>query len=159
MTHFTGCKTTDEIKTAYRNLAQIFHPDHGGDTAIMQDINAEYSAAMSKAIRNERPGLTEQEYADLDKVNDIIRQAVQDIVNLPEITVEICGLWVWVSGNTYPVKDAIKAAGYRWANQKKMWYYAGVPASSHGKMDMDDIRSAHGSVIVKGNGRLQLAAA
>ena len=84
MTHFHSCKTTDEIKSMYRSLAQVFHPDHGGDTATMQEINAEYSAVMAKATRNEKPGLTEQEYADLDKVNDLIRKAVQDIVNLPE---------------------------------------------------------------------------
>lgn len=42
MTYFTNCKTLDELKSEYRRLAMIHHPDVGGDTATMQAINAEY---------------------------------------------------------------------------------------------------------------------
>lgn len=157
-TYFFNHMTTDDIKAEYRRLAMQFHPDHGGDTATMQEINSQYSKAIDAAIRNEKPGLSEDEYTDLANVNEVVRRAVVAIVNLPDITVEICGLWVWVSGNTYKVKDTIKAAGYKWASAKKMWYFAGVPASSHGKMDMDDIRNAHGSTIVKVNQRPALNA-
>lgn len=30
------------IKAAYRVLAQLYHPDRGGDTALMQQLNAAY---------------------------------------------------------------------------------------------------------------------
>lgn len=157
--YFANCATSDEIKAEYHKLAKANHPDLGGNTATMQTINTEYAFEINKAIRAEKPGKTEQEYTDLAEVNEVVRRAVEAIVNLPSITIEICGLWVWVSGNTIAVKGEIKAAGYRWASKKKMWYFAGVPASSFGKTDMDDIRSRYGSEVVKRGGPKSLSAA
>jgi hypothetical protein len=40
--HFKGCKSLDEVKIKYRILSKRYHPDKGGDPAIMQEINAEH---------------------------------------------------------------------------------------------------------------------
>ena len=40
--YFSHCKTLDELKAEYRRLVKKFHPDMGGDTATMQQINNEY---------------------------------------------------------------------------------------------------------------------
>ena len=48
MKYFTNCSTLDELKKEYRRLAQLFHPDCGGDTATMQRINADYTVMMEK---------------------------------------------------------------------------------------------------------------
>lgn len=42
--YFDNCHTQEEAKRTYRRLAMLHHPDKGGSTAVMQDINAEYSA-------------------------------------------------------------------------------------------------------------------
>ena len=34
--------TLDELKSQYRKLAMLHHPDRGGDTATMQAINNEH---------------------------------------------------------------------------------------------------------------------
>lgn len=39
---------TEVVKAAYRALAQKYHPDHGGDTAKMQALNA----AMGKLVKS-----------------------------------------------------------------------------------------------------------
>jgi curved DNA-binding protein CbpA len=98
--YFSTCNSTDEIKAEFRRLAQIHHPDHGGDTATMQDINAEYAFFMNHFIRMEKPGKTEQEYTDLSQVHEALRKAIEKIINLPGISIEICCLWVWVSGDS-----------------------------------------------------------
>jgi len=36
--------TPDQLKAAYKKLAVKYHPDRGGDTRIMQDINAAYDS-------------------------------------------------------------------------------------------------------------------
>lgn len=42
MKYFANIKTLDELKAQYRRLAMQYHPDRGGSTEIMQQINAEY---------------------------------------------------------------------------------------------------------------------
>lgn len=144
-TYFPNYAEAAEIKTIYRQLAQQHHPDHGGSTATMQAINAEYALAMAQATRREKPGKTEAEYSDLAAVHEAIRAAIERIITLPGIDIEICGLWVWVAGQTRAVKDQLKAAGYPWAPKKERWYYPGVPANGRGRSDMDEIRDRYGS--------------
>lgn len=43
MTYITDVLTKSDLKRRYRKLALTFHPDHGGNTSIMQKINEEYS--------------------------------------------------------------------------------------------------------------------
>ena len=43
MTYFSDIKSKNELKTTYRKLSIINHPDKGGTVEIMQNINYEYS--------------------------------------------------------------------------------------------------------------------
>lgn len=168
MKFFTRDMTLEQIKIAYRKLCKEFHPDlhtpdlHTKDTAfewvvIMQAINAEYAVASANARRTEEPAKrakygkaepTHTEYEDMAAVDERVRAAIEKIITLNGIEIEICGLWVWVSGDTKRVKDSLMAAGYKWASKKVKWYYAGVPASSFGHWDMDKIRTRYGSTKV-----------
>ena len=40
----SSIKTLEQLKAAYRRLAKQHHPDHGGSTEAMQEINNEYTA-------------------------------------------------------------------------------------------------------------------
>lgn len=42
---FTNCRTLDEARAEYRRLCFVHHPDHGGDTLVMQAINVAYAQA------------------------------------------------------------------------------------------------------------------
>lgn len=66
-----------------------------------------------------------------------------------KIEVELCGKWLWVDGETKPVKEELKKLGLRWASKKEKWYFAGTPAHSWGKTDMEQIRNLHGSEIIR----------
>lgn len=48
MKYFSGISNLDDLKREYKRLALENHPDRGGDTAVMQEINAEYDAAFSR---------------------------------------------------------------------------------------------------------------
>jgi hypothetical protein len=50
MKFFEGIKTLDELRKEYRRLAFLYHPDKGGDTAIMQVINYQYDRLSKKLI-------------------------------------------------------------------------------------------------------------
>lgn len=45
--YFAGCSTAEEVETRYRELARENHPDLGGDTDVMADINRQHD--MRKA--------------------------------------------------------------------------------------------------------------
>lgn len=56
---FDKIKTRSELRTEYRRLALLHHPDHGGDVAIMQAINAEYQKLLktlpADPVKTEKP--------------------------------------------------------------------------------------------------------
>lgn len=144
-TFFQGAHSTEEVKKMYRNLVQIHHPDHGGDEETFKQLNAEYAFLMAHFIRSERPNQTEEFYSSMEEVNEVLRVIIEKLVKIPKIRIEVCGLWVWVDGDTKPVKEELKALKLHWAHKKEKWYFAGVPSSAHRPVSMDSIRSRYGS--------------
>lgn len=121
---FNDCHTIESLKAKYRKLAMQHHPDMGGDLATMQEINGQYdhayqrlSAAEAEKPYEERAGYNAQE------TPEAWRAAIMAIIGLDGLQIDLVGCWVWVSGETKRHKDALKAAGYRWSNKRKMWYW------------------------------------
>lgn len=58
---FSACQTLADLKTEYRRLALLHHPDIGGDTATMQAINAEFDRLfpLFKLHNNSTPNTAE----------------------------------------------------------------------------------------------------
>lgn len=48
MKYFSGINDLNALKAEYKRLALANHPDRGGDTSVMQEINAEYDAAFAR---------------------------------------------------------------------------------------------------------------
>ncbi len=44
--YFKDAITINDIKSMYRDLCKVHHPDLGGDLRVMQEINAEYHAVL-----------------------------------------------------------------------------------------------------------------
>ena len=81
-------------------------------------------------------------------------QAIEALEPLP-VNVELCGSWLWISGDTKPHKDALKALGCMCASKKKKWYWreagagrAWFPSST--EYNMESIRADYGSKQIKG---------
>ncbi len=51
--YFDNMNTLDEVKVRYKILAKRLHPDAGGDTAIMQEINEDYQTAILRITKPE----------------------------------------------------------------------------------------------------------
>ena len=45
---FAGCNDWEQVKTRYRDLMKIYHPDAGGNEEASKKINAEYNALKAK---------------------------------------------------------------------------------------------------------------
>lgn len=152
--YFGNCKTLEDLKKEYRRLAVLHHPDKGGDAATMKEINAEHDKVF-EALKDSY-NASAPEGKKTTETPEEFRNVVANIINIPGLIVEICGSWVWVSGETRAAKDQLKAAGFRWSNNKKSWYWHHIEDGSHwyrGKATMSDIRLKYGSTIITDDGK------
>lgn len=148
MKWFNECKTLDEVKKTYKQLAKEHHPDLGGDTETMQEINKEYAFASAKAIKGEN--LSEEETESQILSSEAYREALEKIIHIDGIVIELVGFWIWVTGETYTVKVQLKEAGFFYASKKVAWYFRSeqFKVGKGGKKTLNEIRSKYGSEII-----------
>lgn len=153
---FKDCHDLDSARLHYHNLALIHHPDRGGDTATMQQINAQYAEVMAhiqlhaererQAKAHSEDRHTYADYNDLDEIFMVLKSKIKFCLDLsPSIAVELTGSWIWLHGDTKPVKEDLKAQGFRWSGDKQLWYYAGAKTFNRRAHSMDYIRKHYGS--------------
>jgi curved DNA-binding protein CbpA len=144
MIYFKDCRTIEEVKAMYKLLAKQHHPDCGGDTATMQQVNAEYAFVCAKILKGEN--LSAEDTDEQIRMSEEYRQVIEQIINLPGIEIEIVGMWIWVTGDTKPVKQQLKDAGFFFASKKVAWYYRSEEfRTKGGKKTLDEIREKYGS--------------
>ena len=137
----TGTLSQADIKRAYKRKAQEFHPDRNpAGLELMKMINVAYDLVKNE---DKITVATNQTMADYPEV---LSHALKAILAF-DLQIEICGLWIWVSGDTKPHKEALKNAGYLWAPKKACWYFRPADRKSFNRKSwsMDKIRSAYGS--------------
>ena len=158
MTYFKNVETLEELRKQYKELLKQYHPDNpNGSTDATQEINSEYDTLFkalkdrheSKTTDNEKTNYNNMKYDFKEDAK--LREVLQQIINFENINIEIVGCWIWVDGNTYEYKDNLKTLGFRWAREKKKWYFhtEAFRKRSRKKLSMDDIRNYYGSTEVK----------
>jgi hypothetical protein len=156
---FNACSSKEEAQSLYRKLALENHPDRGGDLRTMQEVNAAWAYYLAHAAKEEQYKRQREahcegrksaaDYHNMENLAEELRVRIEwALNNLPGVEVELIGLWIWLTGNTYAHKETIKASGYgfEYSGAKKAWYYASIPSFSKHRMKLDDIRALHGSV-------------
>lgn len=84
-----------------------------------------------------------------EEIRDAITAKIKELALIEGIEIEICGTWIWVSGDTFHAKDALKALDFLWAHKKKMWHWTPDTKRRRSKaMSMEWIRDKHGSMIL-----------
>lgn len=153
--------TLSEVKTAYRKAAAKYHPDRNPAGAeMMKLVNGAYDSLQEFFKKN--PDLENVEsYSDDASFDygEAINNALNAVLNLSGLHVEVCGAWVWVSGETKEHKEALKAANFKWAAKKKMWYFRPEGEKSRknsGTYSMEKIRESYGSQVFKQGARKEL---
>jgi len=139
----------DDLKKQYYRLAKKHHPDAGGTNEAFREMNDEYELLQNIIL--EKGNFTQAEQTNEQNISEIYRDIIDSIVSIPGIVIELVGSWIWISGNTYPVKDQIKAAGFKFHSKKAMWFwYPGEYRKHNNKeMEMDDIRNRYGSKTIE----------
>lgn len=171
--YFKDINTLEELRRQYKSLLKRFHPDNAnGSTEATQEINAEYDR-LFKVLKDKHESKSdktadgtahkESEYSKnmYDWENDkMLREVLQKIINFDGIEIIICGQWLWVSGNTYAYKKELKEIGFKWASQKKQWFWHGeaFKKKSRKTLSMEEIQSYYGSTKVQTDTRILLEA-
>ena len=159
--YFDDVKTLDELKAAYRRLAMQHHPDCGGDTATMQAINAEHDRKFEQLKRAYNAERRAEHKPETTETPDKFRAVVEALIGLHGLEIELCGSWLWIGGDTYAHRDALKAAGCQWSRSKHKWYWHHKDDGarwSRGRYTMSDIRLKYGSARVSTKEREALTA-
>jgi hypothetical protein len=150
MIYFKDCKTIDEVRAKYKKLAKQYHPDLGGDTATMQAINKEYAFASAHITKG--AGLSDEETEQEMKFSEQYRSVIEKIINLPGIIIELVGAWIWVTGETMPVRKQLKEAGLFFAYKKIAWYFRSDEYKTRGgKKSLAEIKRKYGSERINRN--------
>lgn len=79
--YFEGANTLEEVEARYRDLARQYHPDVGGDTAIMAEINRQRTMARAffrgraeAAAADEAAETTPEAAANTERTDSVIRR-------------------------------------------------------------------------------------
>lgn len=136
---FFGCTSASEIQLRYDELSKIFIDQE----EMLQAIKTEYSTLMS-VLTESKP--VEEVKEEVSTLSDIIK-VLQEKVNPEGLKLEIVGKWLWLSGATFAVKEALKELGFRYSPDKKNWYWRSEDdrSSNEKPIPLEMIREKFGS--------------
>jgi len=135
----TGSLNPEDTKAAYRAACKKYHPDiNPVGEEMMKIINQAFDALKDYT------GEMRSEQTDY---GDLLNDALNALFPFPALVIEICGSWVWVTGETRAHKDTLKESGFKWAAKKKAWYFRPEEFSSRSKgtKTLEEIREKYGS--------------
>lgn len=136
---FSEVTGINEAKKVYKTLAKKLHPDVGGSEEEFKLLNAIYNDFIENKIY----------FSNDFKIDLDLEKIISQILHFENITIELVGSWIWLSGDTKEIKDKLKELGFKWASKKKMWYYGEMKGKSHGEKSIDEIKDKYGSKTFK----------
>lgn len=134
------------VRAAYLAACKKYHPDiNPAGAEMMKVVNAAYD------VLREHSGTIKDEQSEY---GELFNTALNSILPLHDLIIEVCGVWIWVTGDTRTHKDALKEAGFKWASKKKAWHFRPEQyrSKSRGKTTLDEIRAKYGSTKPHGQG-------
>ena len=145
---FKGVEGINEAKKIYKTLAKKLHPDMvGGDEESFKLLNAIYTDLIEHKIY----------FSNDFKIDIELEKIISLILHFENITIELVGSWIWVSGDTREIKNKLKELGFKWASKKKMWFYGEMKGRNPNEKSMEEIKSKYGSETLKTNDKKKIA--
>ncbi len=145
--HFENIQGVNEAKLVFKKLAKILHPDVGGTNEKFKLLNSVYNDYLENKI-----------YFSTDSKFDLeLEKIISQILHYEDLIIEVVGSWIWLSGETKPIKEKLKDLGFKWASKKKQWYYGEMKGRNPKQKSLDEIKSKYGCQTVKSKGKFKIA--
>ncbi len=143
--------TLRAIKKARSAFALKYHPDVNPEGLEMMKLgNVAYDVLLNNMDYVEREwAKLNNEASQYENIAVEIEAIFKKIRHFAGIHAEVCGTWLWVSGNTRTYKEQLNNFGFRWAPKKKKWSWhpeSYTRRHRKGEWDMSKIRDTWGSV-------------
>ncbi len=139
----TGDITHEIVKKAYRVAVKKYHPDvNPAGEEMMKIINDAYSV-----LKDYQGSIPTRGTESASQYPEELNSALNSIITLSGLMIEVCGSWVWVTGDTMKHRKILKDNGFKYASKKKAWHFRpdNWKSKSRGKSSLDDIRLKYGS--------------
>ena len=150
---FKNVNCVEDLKKEYKKLAMKHHPDMGGNTQDMQEINNEYDILFKKLkdVHSTADGKVYTSEHKTTETPEEFKNIINILITLEGINIELCGSWLWVTGNTKEHKETLKSLGFRWSKSKYAWYYhsADYKKTSKRNFTLNEIRELYGSEEIR----------
>jgi curved DNA-binding protein CbpA len=158
--YFSQEMTIEEIRKNFHHFCLQLHPDKGGDPEAFKAMKNEYDyfSGLLAATEGGRATAENRSARYTAETERVLREAIERFMNIPGIMIEICGFWLWISRDTFPVHEQIKTVGAKFSGHKKMWYWAATMKAGkvRGIYNMNKIRAKFGSERIESDAREQV---
>lgn len=147
MNYFTNCKTAEELRKEFHKQCKTLHPDNGGNADEFKAMKAEFEKRW-KNIGNIFTKADGETYRSKETMSaEQFADIVEEMIHWTDCQIEVIGSWLWVSGNTFPRREALKALHFGFSKKKKAWYYHYGSYKKRNKdyYTMDEIRAKFGT--------------
>lgn len=170
-TYFRNVNTLEELRKQYKELLKKYHPDNeNGSEEITKAVNTEYEE-LFKVLKNRHESKSDNNskehsssYENMKwnfEEDEALRNMLNKVIHFSDITIELVGNWIWLGGNTYQYRKEFKELGFKFAGQKKRWYWHSEKfrKKSNKALSMNDIRNYYGSTEIEPDTRKRIATA
>lgn len=141
---FADCKTKEEARKLFLKLCLQLHPDKGGEHNRFIRMQREYEYVQGLLPNEtEKRETTQQKECSLSTMIELL-------CRLRGIEIELCGEWIWITGDTYNARSSLHEWGLKFSGKKRAWYwFDGIQDDENkkyrGKKSLSEIRSMYGS--------------
>jgi len=144
---FENVTGLNEAKKIFKKLAKELHPDVGGCEESFKILKNVYDDIVEHKIY----------FSNESKIDLELEKIISQILHFENITIELIGSWIWISGDTKTIKEKLKELNFKWASKKKMWYYGEMKGRNPKQKSMSEIKSKYGCETLKSKGKYKIA--